>query len=72
MSIITENTDAATLNGLVEEHRRQCVASGDFKVSGLHARLAEAYAVLAGIAEAKERALQSEMAFLLYEINSTK
>lgn len=70
--LINENTSADTLRALQEEHSRQCVASGDFKVSGLHARLVEAYGVLAGIAEAKERALQSEMTFLLYEINSTK
>ena len=72
MTIITENTDAATLNGLVEDHRRQCVASGDFKVSGLHARLAEAYAVLAGIAEANERQIAQEWAILNNELAKTR
>lgn len=70
--LINEDTSADTLNGLVEEHRNLCVLSADFKVSGLHARLAEAYAVLAGIAAAKEKKLQSELAFLMHEINSTK
>ena len=70
--LINEDTSADTLRALQEEHSRQCVASGDFKVSGLHARLAEAYAVLAGIAEANERQIAREWAILNNELAKTR
>ncbi|NBS70809.1 hypothetical protein EBT31_18175 [bacterium] len=62
--LINEKTSSEALKGLAEEHRNQCVSSADFKVSGLHARLAEAYSLLAGIAEANERQVSREWLIL--------
>jgi hypothetical protein len=70
--LINENTPSSSLRALEEDHRHQCLASADFKVSGLHARLAEAYSLLAGIAEAREKQISREWLILQNELAKTR